>query len=38
MDPDEIIEKYVILNILVSNEFRGYLQHGQNPFESSIYQ
>lgn len=37
MDADEIIEKYVILNILVSNEFRGYLQHNQNPFEMSIY-
>lgn len=37
IDPDTIIEKYVILTHLISYEFRAFLASGVNPFEITIF-
>lgn len=37
MEADEIIEKYVILNHLISNDVKFHLQNDSNPFKVSIF-
>lgn len=37
IDPDIIIEKYVILTHLISYEFRAFLSSGVNPFEVTVF-
>ncbi len=37
LDVNEILEKYVILNHLIDNKERLFLQHGQNPFKRTIF-
>ena len=37
MDPDIILEKYVILSHLINHDIRFYLQMGINPFQKTIF-
>ena len=37
LNPEEVMEKFVIVNQLIDNEMRMFLNHGQNPFELTIF-
>jgi len=37
LNPEEVMEKFVILNHLIDNEMRLFLIEGQNPFANTIF-